>query len=100
MQLLPRSMGAVAKGLTSWSPQIFDYDSRIAGRCGWQTNVKLTAWISFTLHCMGLLIAQSGHSSALHQCQPSAVKRTLIGRCEMSASDPKRTLVSGIGPIV
>src|SRR5262245_35139173 len=33
-------------------------------RCGWQTNVKLTAWISFTLHCMSLLIAQSGHSSA------------------------------------
>src|SRR5262249_7543717 len=40
------------------------YDSRMSESMRLANDVKLTAWISFTLHCMSLLIAQSGHSSA------------------------------------
>jgi hypothetical protein len=39
-----------------------------------------------------LLLAQSGHRDRAEECLLSGVKRTLAGRYEMSAYDPKRTL--------
>ena len=42
----------------------------------------------------------SGLGARSLACPLSGVKRTWLRHTEMSASDPKRTLVSGIGPIV
>src|SRR5262249_45465653 len=44
------------------------------------------------LHCMSLLLAQSGHSTTQFRCPLSGVKQTLRKRPLMSAFDPKRTL--------
>src|SRR6516165_10366334 len=41
-----------------------------------------------------LLLAQSGHYATEFQCPLLGVKRTSIGRCRMSAFDPKRTSLS------
>ena len=48
--------------------------------------------LQFMLHCMGLLLAQSGHPNTLNQCLLLGVKRTSRGRAPMSAFDPKWTL--------
>ena len=48
-------------------------------------------FISFMLHCICLLLAQSGHSATEFQCLLLGVKRTSRGRAPMSAFDPKRT---------
>src|SRR6516165_2416031 len=50
-------------------------------RCGWQTNIKLTAWISFTLHCMSPLLAQSGHGAMSESCPLLEVKRISLPGC-------------------
>ena len=43
------------------------------------------------LHCMSLLLAQSGHPDRLTRCPLLGVKRTLVSHSAMSAFDPKRT---------
>jgi hypothetical protein len=62
-------------------------------RCGWLTNVKLTAWISFTLHCIRLLMAQSRHPYRVGECPLSGVKRTSKFKSVTSAFDPNETYV-------
>ena len=48
------------------------------------------------LHCMSLLLAQSGYFATEFRCPLLGVKRTLCGRAAMSAFDPKRTSAIGI----
>ena len=51
-------------------------------------------FISFMLHCICPLLAQSGHPDPLNQCPLLGVKRTLVGGAAMSAFDPKRTFAA------
>src|SRR6516165_553047 len=74
-----------------------------AGRLGWvEDNDYFNAaarrpFISFMLHCICLLLAQSGHPDALNQCPLLGVKRTSRGHAPMSGFfDPKRTLAAQI----
>src|SRR6516165_276526 len=46
---------------------------------------------SFCCIALGLLLAQSGHSSSRQQCPLLGVKRTWPEQSSMSAYDPKRT---------
>ena len=47
--------------------------------------------LQFMLHCMGLLLAQSGHPGALNQCLLLGVKRTRRRPAPKSALGQKRT---------
>src|SRR5262249_52049825 len=49
--------------------------------------------LRFMLHCMSLLLAQSGHPNTLNQCPLLGVKRTSRKALRMSAFDPSGHLV-------
>src|SRR5262245_47422216 len=54
---------------------------------------------NFMLHCICLLLAQSGHPDTFNQCPLSGAKRTLPKRPLMSASDPKRTSAGALNDL-
>ena len=48
------------------------------------------------LHLLTAILAQSGHGNRAERCPLLGVKRTSTRHRAMSASDPKRTLLSAV----